>query len=234
MKKNILVGVTGGIAAYKGLDLIKLLKNEGRCVFVIMTKSAMKMVSKRDFEKVSGNKVETDLFENNFNYREVLKERNVDHIRLADEVDLTIIIPATANIIAKIAHGIADDFLTTTVLAVTSPVIICPSMNVNMWNNPIVQENLTKLKSAGYIIIGPASGMLACGREGVGRLEDIKIIKNEITKQINRVNSLKGKKIIITNAYRKKSQKVSKRDLEKAKSVKKTYTNRLKEGVYYE
>lgn len=198
MKKNILIGVTSGIAAYKVLDLIKLLKNEGYEIFVIMTKSATEMISLKDFEKASGNKVLVNLFQKNFDYREVLKRRKVEHIELADKTNVMIIAPATANIIGKLAHGIADDFLTTTALAVTAPIIICPSMNVNMWNNPIVQENLNKLKSIDYQIIEPAVGMLACGYEGVGRLEDIEIIKNEVIKQIERVNSLQGKKIIIT------------------------------------
>lgn len=198
MKKNILIGVTGGIAAYKILDLIKLLKEDGHEVFVIMTNQATKMFSPTDFEKASGNKVLVNLFEKNFNYREVLKTQKIKHINLADKCDMMVIAPATANIIGKLAHGIADDFLSTTALAITVPIIICPSMNVNMWGNPIVQENVAKLKSIGYQIIGPATGMLACGYEGVGRLEDIKIIKNEIIKQIERINSLKGKKIIIT------------------------------------
>lgn len=198
MKKNILIGVTGGIAAYKILDLIKLLKNEGQEIFVIMTKTATEMISKQDFEKASGNKVWVNLFEKNFDYRKVLKKRKVKHIELANKTDVMVIAPATANIIGKLAHGIADDFLTTTALAMTAPIIICPSMNVNMWNNPIVQENLNKLKSVGYQVIKPAPGMLACGYEGVGRLENVKIIKNEILKQIKRSDSLKGKKIIIT------------------------------------
>ncbi len=198
MKKNILIGITSGIAAYKILDLIKLLKNEGHEIFVIMTKGATEMISKQDFERASGNKVYVNLFEKNFNYRKVLEKQKVEHIELADKTDVMVIAPATANIIGKLAHGIADDFLTTTALAVTSPIIICPSMNVNMWNNPIVQENLMKLKLTGYQIIEPATGMLACGYKGVGRLEDVEIIKNKVLKQIRRSDSLKGKKIIIT------------------------------------
>lgn len=198
MKKNILIGVTSGIAAYKVLDLIKLLKNEGHEVFVIMTKGATEMISLKDFEKASGNKVFVNLFEKNFDYREILERRKVEHIELADKTNVMVIAPATANIIGKLAHGIADDFLTTTALAVTEPIIICPSMNVNMWNNPIVQENLMKLKLIGYQIIESVTGMLACGYEGVGRLEDVEIIKNEVLKQIQRLNSFKGKKIIIT------------------------------------
>ena len=198
MKKNILIGVTSGIAAYKVLDLIKLLKNEGHEVFVIMTKGATEMISPQNFEKASGNKVYVNLFEKNFDYRKVLDKRKVEHIELADKADVMVIAPATANIIGKLAHGIADDFLTTTALAVTSPIIICPSMNVNMWGNPIVQENLNKLKSIGYQIIEPTAGMLACGYEGVGRLENVEIMNKEINKLLERTESLKGKKIIIT------------------------------------
>lgn len=198
MKNNILIGITGGIAAYKILDLIKLLKKEGNEVFVIMTKGAAEMFSRRDFEKASGNKIYTDLFEKNFNYEDVLKDRKVEHIELADKTDVMVIAPATANIIAKLSHGIADDFLTTTSLAVTAPIIICPSMNVNMWGNPIVQENLTKLKSIGYQVIDPASGMLACGYKGVGKLENIEVINKEIIKSLERTEFLKGKKIIVT------------------------------------
>jgi len=198
MKKNILIGVTSGIAAYKVLELIKLLKNEGYEIFVIMTKGATKMVSLQDFERASGNKVYVNLFEKNFDYRKVLDKRKVEHIELADKADVMVIAPATANIIGKLAYGIADDFLTTTALAMTTPIIICPSMNVNMWGNPIVQENLAKLKSVGYQIIEPSSGMLACGYEGVGRLENVEIINKEINKLLERNDSLKNKKIIVT------------------------------------
>ncbi|MBI5122474.1 bifunctional phosphopantothenoylcysteine decarboxylase/phosphopantothenate--cysteine ligase CoaBC [Candidatus Roizmanbacteria bacterium] len=198
MKKNILIGVTSGIAAYKVLDLIKLLKNEGHEVFVIMTKGATEMISPQNFEKASGNKVYVNLFEKFFDYREVLEKRKVEHIELADKADVMVIAPATANIIGKLAHGIADDFLTTTALAVTSPIIICPSMNINMWGNPIVQENLNKLKSIGYQIIEPTAGMLACGYEGVGRLENVEIINKEINKLLEKTESLKGKKVIVT------------------------------------
>ncbi len=198
MKKNILISITSGIAAYKVLDLIKLLKQDGHEVFVIMTKSATAMISPKDFEKASGNQVLVNLFEKNFDYREVLQKRKVAHIELADKTNLMVIAPATANIIAKLAHGIADDLLTTTTLALTAPIIICPSMNVNMWENPIVQENLAKLKSIGYQIIEPTAGMLACGYEGVGRLENVKIINEEINKLLERTDSLKGRKVIVT------------------------------------
>ena len=198
MNKTVVIGITSGIAAYKVLDLIKLLKKEGIDVHVIMTKSAMKMVSSTEFEEVSGNKVNSELFEKDFDYKKILKKRAVDHIELADKADIMVIIPATANTIAKITSGIADDFLTTTLLAITAPVIICPSMNVHMWHNPLVLQNVQKLKSQGYQIINPINGELACGYEGMGRLEDIKIVYQEILKQLQRTDSLKGRKILVT------------------------------------
>ena len=133
MGKRVLLGVTSGIAAYKSLDLIKLLKEEGIDVSVILTKHGAQMVPIEEFEKASGSKVYTDLFEKGFDYKDVLKNRSVDHIDLADSADVMAIVPATANIIAKIANGIAEDFLTTTTLAVTAPILLAPSMNVNMW-----------------------------------------------------------------------------------------------------
>ncbi len=198
MKQTVLVGVTSGIAAYKTLELIKLLRKEKIEVFVIMTKTASKMVPAAEFAKVSGHKVFVELFEKGFNYRDVLKSRKVEHIELADKADVLVIAPATANVVGKLAHGIADDYLTTTALAVTAPMIICPAMNVHMWNNPFVQENIGKLRQAGYQIIGPTKGMLACGYEGKGRLVDVGLIKNEILKQLKRTSVLQDKKIIVT------------------------------------
>ncbi len=198
MSQTVVIGITSGIAAYKSLDLIRLLKKAGFDVFVIMTAHAARMVRPQDFEKASGNKVFRDLFIKNFNYHTILKTRKVDHIELADKADIFVIVPATANIIAKLAHGIADDFLTTTALAVTKPTIIYPSMNVNMWNNPATQENIQKLKKFGYQIVEPVSGMLACGYEGKGKLKDIKLIYDEILQQLNQTQLLKGKKVIVT------------------------------------
>ncbi len=198
MKKTVVLGVTSGIAAYKTLTLIKELGKDRIDVFVIMTKSATKMISQKEFEKASGHKVFTDLFENDFDYKKVLETREVEHIALADKADVMIIAPATANVIAKLSQGISDDFLTTTTLAVTAPIILCPSMNVNMWHNPIVQENVEKLKSLGYIIINPTAGMLACGYEGVGRLAEIQDIKEETLQQLSFSSSMKGKKVIVT------------------------------------
>jgi phosphopantothenoylcysteine decarboxylase/phosphopantothenate--cysteine ligase len=196
--KTVVLGVTSGIAAYKTVDLVKLLKAEGVAVHVIMTKKATNIVSPAEFEQITGNKVSLELFEKDFDYKKILNTRKVDHIALADNADVFVIAPATANTVAKIANGFADDFLTTTLLAVTAPVIICPSMNVHMWSNPIVKENIKKLKSLGYQIIRPKSGMLACGYEGEGKLEDVVKIKDEIMKQLTRTTSLKGQKVIVT------------------------------------
>src|SRR5258708_2981444 len=160
MKKTVILGVTSGIAAYKTLALINELRKEGIDIFVIMTKKATQMISLTEFEKASGHKVLTELFEKDFDYKKILEKREVEHIALADKTNVMIIAPATANVIAKLAHGISDDFLTTTALAVTAPIIICPSMNVNMWHNPIVQENVEKLKSLGYFIIDRKSTRL--------------------------------------------------------------------------
>jgi len=198
MKKIAVLGVTSGIAAYKTLELVKLLKEKGIDVFVIMTQHATKMVNKKEFEKASGNNVYSDLFEEDFDYKRILKRRKVDHIALADKADVMVIAPATANVIAKLANGIADDFLTTTVLAATCPIILCPSMNVYMWKNPIVKENVSKLRGHGFHIIEPTSGMLACGYEGEGRLADVLSVSNQIRNMLNYTQFLKGKKILVT------------------------------------
>lgn len=197
-KQTIVIGVTSGIAAYRSIELVRILREEGYDIFVVMTEHATKMVAPKEFKEVSSNKVYSELFEQGFTYKDILKMRKVDHIKLADAADIIVIVPATANIIAKIAHGIADDFLTTTLLATHAPVLVCPSMNVNMWNNPIVQENITKLRVLGYHIIEPEKGMLACGYEGKGRLAHIQTIKNEVVRHSKYKNSLVGKKIIVT------------------------------------
>lgn len=197
-KTVVVIGISSGIAAYKILDLIKILK-AGDCeIYVIMTKHAAMMVDSEEFAKISGHKVYIDLFPKGFDYRKVLKTREVEHIQLADSASLFIIAPATANIIAKIAVGVADDFLTTSLLATIAPVFIYPSMNPHMWSNPIVQENIKKLKQIGYHIFSPATGLLACGYQGMGRLPDVKFIAEEIFQFLKQENKLKGKKIIVT------------------------------------
>lgn len=192
------MGISGGIAAYKILDLIRLLQEEEINVSVVLTRSASHLVDKKILEILTENKVFDELFEKNFNYKTILRNRSVDHISLADNTDLFVIAPATANVIAKLANGIADDYLTTTALAVTKPLLVCPSMNVNMWNNPIVAENVDRLRFFGHHIIEPTEGELACGYIGQGRLEDIEIIRDEITKRINEIKILKGKRIVVT------------------------------------
>ncbi|MBI2641762.1 bifunctional phosphopantothenoylcysteine decarboxylase/phosphopantothenate--cysteine ligase CoaBC [Candidatus Roizmanbacteria bacterium] len=199
MKKTVLIGISSGIAAYKAVALIKLLQQENFVIEVTMTAHAVQMIPPRLIEKITKKKIHTNLFKEGFDYKNILKERKVDHIELADKSDLMVIVPATANIIAKIAHGIADDLLTTTALAVTTPILICPSMNVHMWTNPLVQENIKKLKNLGYQIIEPVEGMLACGYEGKGRLEDVYLIRDEIVSNLNYADLLRGRKIIVTS-----------------------------------
>ncbi|MEK7517919.1 MAG: bifunctional phosphopantothenoylcysteine decarboxylase/phosphopantothenate--cysteine ligase CoaBC [Patescibacteria group bacterium] len=198
-KKTIIVGVTSGIAAYKTLDLVRLLKKDGADVFVVMTKSAKEMVPTSKFEKASGNRVYSELFEKGFDYRDILKIRLVDHINLADKADIVVVAPATANCIAKIAHGMADDFLTTMLLATTAPIIVCPSMNVHMWENNIVSDNINKLRLLGYRIIEPEEGQLACGYQGKGRLAHTQHIKDEIYSILKKREQLRGKKILVTS-----------------------------------
>ena len=194
----MVLGVTSGIAAYKSLELLKSLRKKGIHTVVAMTESATKMVSKEEFQEASGSKVYVDLFETGFSYKDILELRKVDHIALADEADVVVIAPATANIIAKIAHGIADDFLTTMLFATRASVIICPSMNVHMWENPLLQENVARIKKLGYQIIDPEEGALACGYQGKGRLAHIRKIEKSIIHTFQAKNRLRGKKIIVT------------------------------------
>jgi len=197
--KNIVIGVTGGIACYKVLDLVKKLRKEKFNVHVIMTYSAEKLVDKKDFEKASGNKVQTSLFDPKINYKDYLKKNKpIKHISLADIADLFLLCPATANLIGKVANGIADDLLTTSIIATNAPVLICPTMNVKMWKNPIVQGNVKKLKSLKYEFVGPEYGDLACGYKGVGRLADLNKISKRIKTIIERRSNLAGKRILIT------------------------------------
>lgn len=189
--RNILVGVTGGIACYKACDLVSRLKKLGASVDVIMTENATKFVSPLTFETLSARPVTTDTFS-----RECPWE--VEHIALAKKADLVVIAPATANIIAKLAYGIADDMLSTTCLAVTAPVIICPAMNTAMLNAPITVENIAKLKARGVEFVDSACGMLACGDIGDGRLADTDDIVNAITKTLTVKRDLEGKSVLVT------------------------------------
>ena len=197
--KNIVIGVTGGIACYKVLDLIKRLKGFGANIYVIMTHSAEKFVDKKDFEKASGNKVKDDLFDSKMDYKDyVKKNRPIKHISLADIANLFLICPATANVIGKIANGIADDLLSTSVMATNAAVLICPAMNVKMWKNPILQNNIKRLKELKYEFVEPEYGDLACGYKGMGRLANLDKIADRIKAIIERRNNLAGKKILVT------------------------------------
>lgn len=197
-RKTILLGVSSGIAAYKTEGLILRLRKNNYDVVVVMTKNATVMINPKIFEKASGKKIITSLFPKKFDYKKVLQKKEVEHIHLADLASLVVIAPATANIIGKIAHGLADDIVTTILLATRAPIIVCPSMNVHMWENPVVQENLHTLEKRGFIIIHPDSGDLACGYTGLGRLASVDTIYQEIQTQFSDINTLKGKTVLVT------------------------------------
>ncbi|NLI89324.1 MAG: bifunctional phosphopantothenoylcysteine decarboxylase/phosphopantothenate--cysteine ligase CoaBC [Epulopiscium sp.] len=191
MSKNIVIGVTGGIAAYKMLDVTSTLRKKGYEVDVIMTKNACEFVQPLSFQTISGNKVIVDTFE-------PVPRWEVEHIELAKKADLFLVAPATANILGKIANGIADDMLTTTIMATKAPVILAPAMNTNMYDNPIVQENIEYLKQKGYEFIEPASGFLACGDIGKGRLASPEDITDKVISSLEKDRSLDGRRILIT------------------------------------
>jgi len=188
--KEVLLGVTGGIAAYKSVLLLRELSKEGANIHVIMTKSAQNFVAPLTFQTLSGNSVTTEIFT-------LFSSSKIGHVALAEQADLLVIAPATANIIGKIANGIADDFLTTLVMATRVPVLFAPAMNTNMWASPVVQANISRLKSMGYNFMEPAEGELACGTTGRGKLADVDEIMEDI-KTLLSPNDLAGEKILIT------------------------------------
>ncbi|MDA2918981.1 bifunctional phosphopantothenoylcysteine decarboxylase/phosphopantothenate--cysteine ligase CoaBC [Desulfobacterota bacterium AH_259_B03_O07] len=188
--KNIILGVTGGIAAYKACELVRRLVKEEATVQVVMTKNATEFVSPLTFQTLSSNRVATDMYD-------IEWESGVGHIGLADSADLIVIAPATAAFIGKAASGISDNLLNSVVLATRASVLICPVMNVNMYNNPVVQENIEKLKKRGMFMLDPEEGELACGWEGKGRLPDIEVILQEIENVIAPQDFV-GEKIIVT------------------------------------
>ena len=163
--KKIALGVTGGIAVYKAVDLVSRLRKQGAEVRVIMTEHAQQFVTPLTFKEISGNKVAVSMWDSN-------QEFNVEHISLANWADAFVVAPATANILAKMANGIADDLLSTTLLAAQAPIIVCPAMNTGMYQNPITQENIEKLQKHGVTVMPPAVGYLACGVTGPGRLPE--------------------------------------------------------------
>ncbi len=189
--KTVVIGVSGGIAVYKALDVISKLRKKDINVHVIMTKSATEFVTPLTFQSLSQNMVITDMFAEP-------KAWEIQHISLAKKADLVVVVPATANIIGKVANGIADDMLSTTIMATKAPVIFAPAMNTNMYNNPIVQDNMNRLKSFGYEFISPASGRLACGDIGDGKLQDTDLIAETIISKLYEKKDLKGKKVLVT------------------------------------
>ena len=191
MGKNIVVGVSGGIAAYKACDVVSKLKKQGFEIDVIMTKNAQEFVSPLTFQTLSNQTVVTDMFETPSDW-------NVEHIELAKKADVFVIVPATANIIGKIANGIADDMITTTIMATEAKKVIVPAMNTKMYHNPFVQENILKLKKHGYYFIEPVSGLLACGDTGKGKMEDPTVIVEELCLIANQTKEMAGCKVTVT------------------------------------
>lgn len=189
--KYIVLGVTSGIACYKAAALASALVKQHAEVQVIMTENATKLVSPVTFEQLTGKKVLTDTFDRNFTH-------SVEHISVADRADFVLIAPATANIIAKLAHGIADDMLTTTVLACTCPKAAAPSMNTNMYLNPVTQDNIAKLIHYGWEIVEPESGHLACGIDGKGRLPEPEVLLETCLHAVAHDKDLSGKRVLVT------------------------------------
>ena len=189
--KTVVLGVCGGIAAYKAVDVVSRLVKLGATVHVIMTAAAVQFVTPLTFREISGQPVYTTMWEEP-------KLWNVEHIALARRADLFVIAPATANMIAKIANGIADDFLSTTVMATPAPVLLAPAMNTEMFQSAATQANLKTLESRGFKIMTPASGMLACGTEGIGRLPEPEAIVERITAHFEVGKSMRGLRLLIT------------------------------------
>ncbi|HEX9025705.1 MAG TPA: bifunctional phosphopantothenoylcysteine decarboxylase/phosphopantothenate--cysteine ligase CoaBC [Clostridium sp.] len=191
MNRNVVIGVSGGIAAYKALEIVSLLIKKGVNVNVIMTESATKFVTPLSFQSLSQNMVTCDMFTEP-------KAWEIQHISLAEKADVFLVAPATANIIGKVANGIADDMLSTTIMATRGKVIFAPAMNTNMYENPIVQDNIKKLKSFGYEFIDAAEGRLACGTSGKGKLESPEVIVDRVLMELYEKKDLLNKNVIVT------------------------------------
>ena len=189
--KTILLGVTGGIAAYKAAALASALVKLHASVEVVMTRNATQFITPLTFEQLTGNRTMVDTFDRNFSHQ-------VEHIALADRTDLVIVAPATANVCAKLAHGLADDMLTTTVLACRCPKLIAPAMNTNMYENPVTQDNLSLLEKYGWEVISPASGRLACGAVGPGKLPEPVDLLQHILRHLALPHDLSGKRVLVS------------------------------------
>ena len=189
--KTIAIGVTGSIAAYKMANVASMLIKQHADVHVLMTENATKFINPITFETLTNHKCLVETFDRNFQF-------HVAHVSLGQQADVMLIAPASANVIGKLANGIADDMLTTTAMAATCPKIIAPAMNTHMFMNPIVQDNLKKLEHYGYEVISPAAGRLACGDVGAGKLPDEETLVNYIYKAIAKEKDMKGKKVLVT------------------------------------
>lgn len=189
--KTVLLGVSGSIAAYKIANLASMLMKLHCNVHVIMTKNATNFINPITFETLTNNRCLVDTFDRNFEY-------NVEHVSLAKQADLVLIAPATANVIAKLAHGLADDMLTTTCLACTCKKIVSPAMNTQMYNNPITQDNLQKLQDYGFEVIDPACGMLACGDIGAGKMPEVEVLLDYILREIAYEKDMAGRNVLVT------------------------------------
>jgi phosphopantothenoylcysteine decarboxylase / phosphopantothenate---cysteine ligase len=188
---KVALGITGCIAAYKAIEVMRGLQKAGGTVQVILTRSARKFVAPLTFESLSGQKVISDMFRRELNL-------DIRHISLAQECAALAVVPATANILGKFAHGIADDFLTTLYLSCPAPVILAPAMNVEMWNHPATRANVETLKARGHHFVDPEPGMLACGMEGEGRLAEVGVIVNRILSVLKRTGALEGVRVLVT------------------------------------
>lgn len=189
--KTVVLGVTGGIAAYKMPNLASALVKLGCNVQVLMTQNATQFITAVTFETLTGNKALVDTFDRNFSFQ-------VEHIAVADQADLVMIAPATANVIAKLAHGLADDMLTTTVLACNCPKIVVPAMNTKMYENPVTQDNLNTLRRYGWEVVEPASGYLACGAVGKGKLPEPEVLLQVILHDLAHEKDMMGKRVLVT------------------------------------
>ena len=189
--KTVVLGITGSVAAYKAADIASKLTQAGASVEVVMTEAATRFITPLTLRSITGRPVVTDMFQ-------LTSEFSIEHVALAEAADVVVIAPATANVIAKLAGGIADDELTCTVLATQAPIIIAPAMHASMFQNSVTQENLAKLKARGFTIVGPEHGWLASGEAGMGRLADTDKIINTVSKVLSRSIDLAGKRIVVT------------------------------------
>lgn len=189
--KTVLLGVTGGIAAYKAAALASALVKQHCAVEVVMTEHATKFVTPLTFEQLTGRRTMVDTFDRNFSHQ-------VEHISLAQRTDLVLVAPATANVCAKLAHGLADDMLTTTILACKCPKLIAPAMNTNMYENPVTQDNLDILRRYGWEVIEPASGRLACGAVGAGKMPEPEDLLQHVLRHLAMTQDMAGMKVLVT------------------------------------